>query len=74
MPFALEIPRFAAKHEHTTEHQVHSIKWLREMRAVCAAMSEDELESAIARAMTGGYVADAEVTSFSPKHVSCAGA
>jgi UDP-N-acetylglucosamine transferase subunit ALG13 len=64
------LPRFAAKHEHTTEYQVHTIKWLRGMPGVYAAMSEDELESAIARAMTGGYVADAEFTSFAPEHVS----
>jgi UDP-N-acetylglucosamine transferase subunit ALG13 len=61
------LPRFAAKHEHTTDHQLHTIKWLRERPGVYAAMSEDELEAAIARAMTDRRVADAEFTSFAPE-------
>jgi UDP-N-acetylglucosamine transferase subunit ALG13 len=61
------LPRFAAKHEHTTAHQVHTIRWLRDRPGVYAAMSEDELESAIERAMTGGPVGDAGFSSFAPE-------
>jgi UDP-N-acetylglucosamine transferase subunit ALG13 len=60
------LPRFAARHEHTTDHQLHTIKWLREKPGVYAAMSEDELDSAITRAMADGRVADAEFASFAP--------
>jgi UDP-N-acetylglucosamine transferase subunit ALG13 len=61
------LPRLAVNREHTTDHQVHTIKWLRERPGVYAAMSDDELESAIAKAMTGGSVASAEFASFAPE-------
>jgi UDP-N-acetylglucosamine transferase subunit ALG13 len=61
------LPRLAVNREHTTDHQVHTIKWLRERPGVYAAMSDDELESAIAKAMTGGSVTSAEFASFAPE-------
>ncbi len=61
------LPRLAAKGELTTDHQLHTLKWLRERPGVYPALSEDELDSAIARAMTGGSVANAEFTSFAPE-------
>jgi UDP-N-acetylglucosamine transferase subunit ALG13 len=61
------LPRLAVNREHTTDHQVHTIKWLRERPGVYAAMSDDELEAAIAKAMTGGSVAGAEFASFAPE-------
>jgi len=61
------LPRLAANREHTTDHQVHTIKWLRDRPGVYAAMSDDELEPAITRAMTGGSVASAEFARFAPE-------
>jgi exopolysaccharide biosynthesis glucuronosyltransferase PssE len=61
------LPRLAAKGELTTDHQLHTIKWLRERPGVYAAMSEDDLEPAIARAMSGGRAADAGFTSHAPE-------
>ena len=61
------LPRLAVNREHTTDHQLHTLKWLRERPGVYAAMSDEELEFAIAKAMTGGSVAGAEFTSFAPE-------
>lgn len=61
------LPRFAAKQEHTTDHQVHTIKWLRDRPGVYAAMSEDELAPAIAKAMTDEPVADPDLSRFAPE-------
>jgi UDP-N-acetylglucosamine transferase subunit ALG13 len=60
------LPRLAVNREHTTDHQLHTLKWLRERPGVFAAMSDDELESAIARAMAAGSSAGAEFRSFAP--------
>jgi UDP-N-acetylglucosamine transferase subunit ALG13 len=61
------LPRLAANQEHTTDHQLHTIKWLRDRPGVYAAMSDDELDSAIDKAMAGGRVADANFTNFAPE-------
>jgi UDP-N-acetylglucosamine transferase subunit ALG13 len=61
------LPRLAVNREHTTDHQLHTIKWLRDKPGVYAAMSDDELDSAIDRAITGGHVADADFTNFAPE-------
>jgi UDP-N-acetylglucosamine transferase subunit ALG13 len=61
------LPRLAANREHTTDHQVHTIKWLRDKPGVYAAMSDDELAPAIAKAMTGRSAASAEFTRFAPE-------
>jgi UDP-N-acetylglucosamine transferase subunit ALG13 len=60
------LPRLAVNREHTTDHQLHTIKWLRDRPGVYAAMSDDELDSAIEKAMTDGYVAGADFTNFAP--------
>jgi UDP-N-acetylglucosamine transferase subunit ALG13 len=61
------LPRLAVKREHTTDHQLHTIKWLRDRPGVYAAMSDDELDSAIDMAMTAGGVAGADFTNFAPE-------
>jgi len=61
------LPRLAANREHTTDHQLHTLKWLRDRRGVYAAMSDDELDSAIDKAMTSGHVAGADFTKFAPE-------
>jgi UDP-N-acetylglucosamine transferase subunit ALG13 len=61
------LPRRAVNREHTTDHQLHTLKWLRERPGVYAAMSDEELEVAISKAMTGGSIAGAEFTSFAPE-------
>jgi UDP-N-acetylglucosamine transferase subunit ALG13 len=45
------VPRFAAKGEHTTDHQVHTVQWLRQKPGVYVAMSDDDLADAINRAL-----------------------
>jgi UDP-N-acetylglucosamine transferase subunit ALG13 len=61
------LPRLAVNHEHTTDHQLHTIKWLRDRPGVYAAMSDDELDSAIDKAMTEGCLAGADFTDFAPE-------
>jgi UDP-N-acetylglucosamine transferase subunit ALG13 len=61
------LPRLAVNREHTTDHQLHTIKWLRDRPGVYAAMSDDELDSAIDKAMTCGRVAGAHFTNFAPE-------
>jgi UDP-N-acetylglucosamine transferase subunit ALG13 len=58
------LPRLAVNREHTTDHQLHTIKWLRNRPGVYAAMSDDELDSAIEKAMTDGDVASPDFTNF----------
>ena len=45
------MPRFAANREHTTDHQVHTVRWLREKPGVYVAMSDDELPPVIDKAL-----------------------
>ena len=52
------LPRIEARREHTTDHQVHTLKWLREKPGVYAADSEDELPGAIERALAEATVFD----------------
>lgn len=44
------MPRKAELFEHTTDHQVHTLRWLRQKPGVFAADDETELPAAIARA------------------------
>jgi hypothetical protein len=53
--------------EHTTDHQLHTLKWLRDRPGVYAAMSDEELDSAIAQAMASGSIAGAEFTKVAPE-------
>jgi UDP-N-acetylglucosamine transferase subunit ALG13 len=61
------LPRIAAKGEHTTDHQLHTLQWLREKPGVYAAMSEEELAPAIDKALNHGNVATSDFSSFAPK-------
>ncbi len=44
------LPRKVELKEHTTDHQVHTLRWLRQKPSVFAADTEAELPAAIARA------------------------
>ena len=61
------LPRLAVNREHTTDHQLHTIKWLRDRPGVFAAMSDDELDSAIDRALKGASAAGANFADFAPE-------
>ena len=41
------LPRMSARQEHTTDHQLHTLKWLREKPGVYAADSDEDLPRAI---------------------------
>ncbi len=59
-------PRRASLKEHTTDHQVATARWLGEKPGVYAAMTEDELPSAIARALARSDVVVDRVAPFAP--------
>jgi UDP-N-acetylglucosamine transferase subunit ALG13 len=61
------MPRLATHREHTTDHQVHTARWLRQKPGVYVAMTADELPEAIHRAITQGSVAVAQLTPFAPE-------
>jgi UDP-N-acetylglucosamine transferase subunit ALG13 len=61
------MPRFAAKREHTTDHQLHTVEWLRDKPGVYVAMSDDELESAIAKAQIETSVSFHDLGRFAPQ-------
>jgi len=50
------LPRLQTRLEHTTDHQTHTLKWLREKPGVYAADTEDQLPRAIERALAGAAV------------------
>ena len=60
------LPRLAAKREHTTDHQVHTARWLSQKRGVYVAMTEEELPDAIARAQGPGSLVANRVTPYAP--------
>jgi UDP-N-acetylglucosamine transferase subunit ALG13 len=59
-------PRRAALREHTTDHQVHTARWLREKPGVFVAMTVDEIDGAIARAAQSN-VGDSPFTPYAPE-------
>lgn len=61
------MPRYASKREHTTDHQIHTVQWLRHKPGVYVAMSDDELAGCIDRAMVEGSVNDDEFCRFAPE-------
>ena len=61
------LPRLATKGEHTTDHQLHTVKWLCEKPGVYVAMSEDELAPAIAKALSEGSSAMVDFPQFAPE-------
>jgi UDP-N-acetylglucosamine transferase subunit ALG13 len=54
-------PRRAALGEHTTDHQLHTAKWLKGRPGIEIAMDEQQLDALIAKAQSSG--ADIEVLS-----------
>jgi UDP-N-acetylglucosamine transferase subunit ALG13 len=50
------LPRIQARQEHTTDHQIHTLKWLRQKPGVYAADSEDQLPGQIERALAEATV------------------
>jgi UDP-N-acetylglucosamine transferase subunit ALG13 len=61
------LPRMAANREHTTDHQLHTLQWLRQKMGVYAAMSEEELARAIDQALSDGKDATADFNRFAPE-------
>jgi len=61
------LPRHASAREHTTEHQLHTIEWLRHKPGVYAAKSEDELATAIDKALVSGSTAIKDFCRFAPE-------
>jgi UDP-N-acetylglucosamine transferase subunit ALG13 len=56
------MPRLADLNEHTTDHQVHTLNWLKEKPGVFAAHHESELPRAVAGAMSSS----SQFENFSP--------
>lgn len=61
------LPRRASNQEHTTDHQLHTIQWLREKSGVYVARSDDELTYAIDRALIEGNVSTGDFREFAPE-------
>ena len=61
------LPRYAARNEHTTDHQVHTLKWLRHKPNVYAAMTEEELPKAIENALANAGNDTSEFHRFAPE-------
>ncbi len=60
------LPRLAEKREHTTDHQVHTLRWLSDKPGVYAAMTDDELPAAIERARELGAESMGQFSPFAP--------
>jgi UDP-N-acetylglucosamine transferase subunit ALG13 len=61
------LPRRASDREHTTDHQLHTLRWLREKPGVYVAMTDDELAAAIDKALMAGNVAVGDFPRFAPE-------
>jgi UDP-N-acetylglucosamine transferase subunit ALG13 len=61
------LPRLAVNREHTTDHQVHTARWLSEKRGVYVAMTEEELPAAIKRAQAPGSCVASQSTLYAPQ-------
>jgi UDP-N-acetylglucosamine transferase subunit ALG13 len=61
------LPRRASNQEHTTDHQLHTVRWLREKPGVYVARSDDELAYAIDRALIEGNVSTSDFRKFAPE-------
>jgi UDP-N-acetylglucosamine transferase subunit ALG13 len=59
------MPRRAALMEHTTDHQLHTLRWLRDKPGVFAADDDDQLPEAISKARNS-VVARGEFQRFAP--------
>jgi UDP-N-acetylglucosamine transferase subunit ALG13 len=63
------LPRLAERREHTTDHQLHTARWLKERPGIFVAMDEGELDARIVEARSArrsgatlGKTAPAEFT------------
>jgi UDP-N-acetylglucosamine transferase subunit ALG13 len=61
------LPRHASKQEHTTDHQVHTVKWLCHKPGVYVAISDDELPRAIDQALLERNLEIDEFQRFAPE-------
>jgi UDP-N-acetylglucosamine transferase subunit ALG13 len=61
------LPRLAVKREHTTDHQVHTARWLSEKPGVYVAMTDEDLPATIATAKVQGSLAMSRFTPFAPE-------
>ena len=61
------LPRLASRGEHTTDHQLHTVKWLAKKPGVYVATSEDKLSHTIGQALYCGAIAAAEFEKFAPQ-------
>jgi UDP-N-acetylglucosamine transferase subunit ALG13 len=61
------LPRLAANREHTTDHQVHTARWLGSKQGVYVAMTDEELPAAIAMAQAPGSPVANQSTPFAPQ-------
>jgi UDP-N-acetylglucosamine transferase subunit ALG13 len=62
------LPRRASDREHTTDHQLHTVRWLGEKPGVYVAMSDNELAVAIDKALMVENLAIGDFQSFAPEH------
>jgi UDP-N-acetylglucosamine transferase subunit ALG13 len=60
-------PRRAMFREHTTDHQVHTARWLRQKPGVYVAMTEDDLGDAIAQAMLQPEAIKSDIRPYAPQ-------
>jgi UDP-N-acetylglucosamine transferase subunit ALG13 len=61
------LPRLASNREHTTDHQVHTARWLSSKQGVYVAMTEEELPAAITMAQAPGSPVANQSTPFAPQ-------
>lgn len=61
------LPRLAVKHEHTTDHQVATARWLSQKVGVYIAMTEDELPAAVAEAQGQHNVVGSRLEPYAPE-------
>jgi UDP-N-acetylglucosamine transferase subunit ALG13 len=61
------LPRLAVNREHTTDHQVHTARWLSAKQGVYVAMTEEELPKAIAQAQAPDRLVVSQSTQFAPQ-------
>jgi UDP-N-acetylglucosamine transferase subunit ALG13 len=61
------LPRLAVNREHTTDHQVHTARWLSDKSGVYVAMTEAELPAAITKAQEPGSSVASPASAYAPQ-------
>jgi len=64
------LPRYASRNEVTTDHQLHTVEWLRNRPGVYVAASDDEIAGAIDVALSRGKVEIDNFSRFAPESFS----